>query len=322
MKNLQTIPSTSTRSLLRYPGSKARLAPFIAQTLLLTGYKHPVFVEPFCGGASVSIALLESKTVEAVVLNDVDPLVASLWRCVFSKKNAEWLAEAIMKVPLTLEYWQFQKNHRPTNVREAALKCLFLNRTSFSGLLHKSAGPMGGRAQTKWTIGCRFNREKLFSRILELSHLSSHIKAITQQSWKEVCRRWSRRRNIVFYLDPPFYYKAERLYRYVFDDVEHRNLCDYLSTLKSPWVLSYDNADKIRQLYDKLELRARIVDNTYSAHPIGGNSFVGREVIYSNLTKLPQPLRNNSNHIGLSVREFDKNRRCSDSVMRIPMTSV
>lgn len=306
-----------TRSLLRYPGSKARLARFIAQTISLNGFVRPVFIEPFCGGASVSIALLESDIVDEVVINDIDPILAALWKCVFSKDDAMWLADVIMQVPLTLDYWQYQKHLRPTNLREAALKCLYLNRTSFSGVLHDSAGPLGGRAQTKWTIGCRFNREKLSSRILELWSLSHRVRAITQKPWIEVCRAWDGKEKTFFYLDPPFYHKAKRLYRFVFDDDDHRILRDYLVKYKSPWVLSYDNAKEIKQLYDKAELNARIIDNTYSAHPIGGNSFIGREVAYSNLQKMP--FEEQSDHVGLSVKRFEVAGKSAVSSFRIPM---
>lgn len=314
---------SSTRSLLRYPGSKARLAKFIAHTISMNGFNRTVFIEPFCGGASVSIALLESNTVETVVINDVDPIIYSLWRCIFSKEDAKWLADAVMRVPLDLDYWQYQKHLNPKSLREAALKCLYLNRTSFSGILHASAGPIGGRAQSKWSVGCRFNREKLSSRILELSQLSNRVRVITKVTWIDVCKIWEKEKGVFFYLDPPFYRKATRLYRFVFDDNDHRSLHDYLLRLKSPWVLSYDNVGEIRDLYSDPGLNARIIDNTYSAHPIGGNSFVGREVVYSNLKRLPLPLEKNLNHRGLSVRRFEKTNLSIDSYpMRISIAAV
>ncbi len=312
---------SGTRSLLRYPGSKARFARFIAQTIKVNGFRRPVFVEPFCGGASVTIALLESNIVEEVIINDIDPIVASLWKCVFSKDDARWLSDAILQVPLTLDYWQYQKKLSPANLREAALKCLYLNRTSFSGVLHDSAGPIGGRTQAKWTIGCRFNRAKLSSRVLELSTLSNRVRSITQESWMTVCERWGGEKEVLFYVDPPFYHKAKRLYRFIFSDAEHVLLRDYLMTLNSPWVLSYDNAEEIRQLYDNPKLKARIIDNTYSTHPIGGNSFIGREVVYSNLRELPRPLKEPLDHIGLTVRKFEAMRVSNVCSMRIPMAS-
>lgn len=306
MATVDKIVRSETRSILRYPGSKARLARFIAQTIVFNGVQNSIFVEPFCGGSSVSIALLEADVVDEIILNDVDPLVASLWKCVFSKKHSKWLAERVLSVPLTLEYWEYQKRLNPTNVREMALKCLYLNRTSFSGVLHSSAGPIGGRTQSKWTVGCRFNREKLSARIIELAKLSHRVKATTSQSWLSVCKKWSADRRSIFYLDPPFYHKAKRLYRFVFDTKAHNKLHDYLMSFDSPWILSYDNASEIRALYNNSKLNARMIDNTYSAHPMGGNSFIGSEVLYSNFMIFPLPVNELMEHVGLSVRTLDE----------------
>ena len=296
---------SATRSLLRYPGSKARLARFLGQSIEMNNFNSPVFIEPFCGGSSVSIALLESNIVETVVLNDIDPIVAALWKCVFSKDNAKWLADAVMHVPLNLEYWQYQKNLSPKNLREAALKCLYLNRTSFSGVLHASAGPIGGRAQDKWTLGCRFNRDKLMSRILELSLLSKRVMAVTRRPWYKVCEDWKKKQNVFFYFDPPFYHKAERLYRFAFDDKAHQGLRNYLVKFKKPWILSYDNADMIKNLYSKCGFTTRIIDNTYSTHPMGGNSIIGREVIYSYLKDLPLHSENQEMHGGIAIYQYN-----------------
>lgn len=297
--------SSATRSLLRYPGSKARLAKFIGQSIKMNNLDYPVFIEPFCGGSSVSIALLESNIVESIVLNDIDPIVAALWKCVFSRERAKWLADAVLHVPLNLKYWQYQKKLHPKNLREAALKCLYLNRTSFSGVLHSSAGPIGGRTQNKWTLGCRFNRDKLASRILELSLLSKRVESVTQRPWHKVCDDLRKKQNVFFYLDPPFYHKAERLYRFAFDDIAHRRLCNYLVKFKKPWILSYDNAEMIKKIYSNYNLTARIIDNTYSAHPVGGNSVIGREVIYSNLKDLPMPSENKEMHTGIAIYQYN-----------------
>lgn len=310
---------SATRSLLRYPGSKARLARFIAQSILSSGLNRPIFVEPFCGGSSVSIALLDYDIVDEVVINDIDPLVASLWKCVFSKKNSQWLADAVLRVPLTLDYWSYQKSLIPDNIRDMALKCLYLNRTSFSGVLHPSAGPIGGQSQAKWTIGCRFNREKLSNRILELAKLSHRVKSISSMSWLAVCKKWVNQNNTFIYLDPPFYNKANRLYRFYFNKKEHQKLRDYLITLQTPWIVSYDNAIEIRNLYDHQNLNARIIDNTYSAHPIGGNSFVGREVLYSNLNQLPLPAENINNYTGLTVKHIDMFIDQADYTAKMPL---
>jgi len=314
------IPS-KTRSILRYPGSKARLAKIIADIISINRLDSPLLLEPFCGGASVSIALLESNVVSSIALNDVDPLISSLWKCVFSSEDSKWLAEKVMEVPLTLDYWSYQKKYTPVTTRESALKCLYLNRTSFSGVLQDRAGPIGGKTQKKWTVGCRFNREKLSVRINELSKLSNRVVSVTNKPWLDFCQDWVGHQNVAAYLDPPFYHKAERLYRYWFNAEEHVHLNNHLKNMEIPWILSYDNAGEIRKIYSGNGFNVIEIDNTYSAHPMGGNSFIGKEIILSNLKDLPIPPARDSGHAGLSVRAHSNNISGGE-LLRIPMPSL
>ncbi len=48
-------------SPMRYPGSKRRLANYIAHTLELSDIEPRLFVEPFAGGASVALQLLNDR---------------------------------------------------------------------------------------------------------------------------------------------------------------------------------------------------------------------------------------------------------------------
>ena len=58
----------SILSPLRYPGAKRRLCGFISEALKLNGLKPRLLVEPFAGGASVSLQLLNDGIVENVAL--------------------------------------------------------------------------------------------------------------------------------------------------------------------------------------------------------------------------------------------------------------
>lgn len=292
--------STSTRSILRYPGSKARFGSFIAKTIALNAPRPRLFVEPFCGGASVSIALLEDKVVDAIAINDVDPLIAQLWSAVFSKSGAEWLASQVLEVPLTVDEWKRQKALRPSSRREAALKCLYLNRTSFNGIIHQS-GPLGGWAQKKIEIGVRFNRERLAKRILELSELRAYV-TVGNEGWRSFCRRFSEDPAAIFYLDPPYYHRAEQLYGHVFDEEDHEELRDFLRKFDRPWLLSYDDAHEVRELYENVTTKARVIDNTYSTHPLGGCAFIGRELVYTNMRRLPAAAPASAGHVGMTVK--------------------
>lgn len=290
---------------MRYPGSKSRFAKLIAAAIRHNGVRDALFVEPFCGGASVSVALLEAGVVERIALNDADPDIASFWEVVFDPDAARWLAEQVASVPLTLAEWDRQKALAPSGTREAALRCLYLNRTSFNGIIHWRAGPIGGRAQAKRTLDVRFNRERLASRILELSRLSDRVAAVDGVHWKSFVDRLRDEPNAFFYLDPPFYHKAETLYQHCFSDAEHRALRNYLRKLRARWILSYDDAPEVRALYQGLDFRARVIDSVYSAHPVGGQSFIGRELLYTNLPGFVSADGPDYDTDGMSILDID-----------------
>src|SRR5579883_3060614 len=100
-KAAKTLPrkGASILSPLRYPGAKRRFASYVAETLKLNGIKPKLFVEPFAGGASVALQLLNDGLVETVGLGEIDPLVASFWDCVFY--DTEWLIRAVEREPIT-----------------------------------------------------------------------------------------------------------------------------------------------------------------------------------------------------------------------------
>src|SRR5438034_1229838 len=145
MTNDRASGSVPILSPLRYPGAKRRLGGYIVEALHLNGLRPRLLVEPFAGGANVALQLLAYSAVDKVVLGERDALLASFWRTVFF--DADWLIEQVQTIPVTVHQWErFRKAPGDTD-RDRALACLFLNRTSFSGILADNAGPIGGRHQ-------------------------------------------------------------------------------------------------------------------------------------------------------------------------------
>ena len=183
------IESMTSTSPLRYPGGKARFTNFIWEAITTSEEQTRLFIEPFCGGAGAAIALLESGKVKRIALNDVDPLVAHFWQVVFGKSNTtdddiNWLIHSVETAELSTTEWRRQKELVPTNVREFAWKCLYLNRTSFNGILHKS-GPVGGWGQTNRTVAARFNAEKIAKRLRELYKLRHKVVRVECEDWQQ-----------------------------------------------------------------------------------------------------------------------------------------
>jgi DNA adenine methylase len=316
-----------TTSPLRYPGGKARLSQYIWEAIIKSGEEIKIFSEPFCGGAGVSLALLEAGRVKKIALNDIDPLVASFWKVVFGKSRStrhdiNWLINAVESAEFSIEEWKRQRSLKPTSDRAAAWKCLYLNRTSFNGILHK-AGPIGGWKQKNRTLDVRFNKERIAKRLNELYELRDQVDRVECMTWERFCLLYRDEPSAYFYFDPPYFHRAEKLYGYVFDTKMHSAMRDFLVVCSNPWLLSYDDAKEVRDLYDGLDgIDARVLDITYSANPAGGTGFVGRELVFSNRI-LPSKVAKTSRHVlvGVSmVGHLNATKALEDGPRRTPYT--
>jgi DNA adenine methylase len=298
-------PSSSLKrspflSPLRYPGSKRRLIGYIKEALEINGLKPSLYVEPFIGGASVALQLMQEDLVDKVILMDIDPWIASFWQTVFF--DTDWLIEQIQTVEVTLEKWWEFKKSKPVSIRDQALTCFFLNRTSFSGILEVKAGPIGGKQQaSKYKLDCRFRREVLVERIKQASLFKEKVHSVFSCSWVDGIQQIRNLQgkgmltseNVFFYFDPPFFEEAEALYRYYFIDEDHRRLRDYLLELSDKFILSYDAAPQVKALYGiALDngtngTHQHQVELLYSLAKISERKR-GKEVIISNLKQLPK----------------------------------
>jgi DNA adenine methylase len=297
------------QSPLRYPGGKRRLSSYIAEILRAHDLRPKLFAEAFAGGASVSIAMLENDLVDEIALADRDRLVAAFWRVVFSPRAQE-LADACLDVEADLDAWRRFKTGFFDDDLQRAVQCLFLNRTSFSGILNQRAGPLGGWTQSARTLDCRFPRDRLADRILELSKLQRRVRFVREQSWRRTVAHIRTSRvaagpdpEIFWYLDPPFFHKADRLYRHFFNAEDHAAFATVVPTLPGHWLISYDAAEEVRALYSDQTMH--VLDMVYTARR-QDRAIAGREILVSDL-QLPglEAATRRSQRIRLAVLDGD-----------------
>lgn len=281
-------------SPLRYPGSKRRLAGLVKEIFALNDVRPELVVEPFAGGASVALQLMADGYVGGVGFADRDPLIAAFWKAVFF--DTDWLTGQIETIEISVDRWKQFKLLEPADDRDRALKCLFLNRTSFSGILAPSAGPIGGMQQkSAYKIDCRFPRATLIRRIEQIARLADKVAFVWNLSWvrtlslvAQMAAAGTLPVSTAFYFDPPFFDKADRLYSYYFKNTEHRRFRDHVTRLHEPWIMSYDSADKAEQLYHQGAANGSTIHSLYSAT---GSTGLTRstEVILTNLERVPAP---------------------------------
>ena len=182
-------------SPLRYPGGKNNLVSYfetiVKENLLVGAHLY----EPYAGGASISIQLLQSNLISKATLIEKDPLIYAFWKSV--KTHPEALCNNIKQIDVTLKTWHaFQKYLSPVAISqfqmlELGLAGLFFNRVNFSGILN--AGPIGGQQQnSEYKIFCRFNKDRLIKQI-------ETIAAQAAPRWVEAVRLFNDR-----FVDMPF----------------------------------------------------------------------------------------------------------------------
>lgn len=268
------------RTPLRYPGGKRKLASFVSNLISCNNLDKCVYAEPFAGGAGLAIELLKRQLVKYIYLNDIDYNIFCFWESVLKRTNE--LCKLIDITPITIDQWNQQKINLTSN--DPLLKgfaTFFLNRTNRSGII--LGGVIGGKNQTgKWKIDCRYNKEDLISRIIDISKAKDFISFYNLDANDFILNKCCTfNSKSLIYLDPPYYVKGSGLYKNYYNHNDHLILAKSVKNLTTPWMVSYDNHPNIHNIYnstDKIEYSI-----SYSAQ----NHTKGSEIIFIGNCKFP-----------------------------------
>ena len=276
-------------SPLRYPGGKNKLSAFIAQICIendINGH----YVEPYSGGASVALFLLLEGFVEKITINDKDRSIYAFWHSVLNK--TEQLCELIENTEITISEWRKQKNiqsrKQNADLLELGFSTFFLNRTNRSGII--KGGMIGGVNQSgDYLIDCRFNKSDLIDRIRKIASRKKDIRLYKKDALKliEKIQKESENSNIIFYFDPPYYYKASSLYMNHYKDENHRLVSEKIKSIKNiRWIVSYDNVPEIKELYSNCDKKE------YSFKHTAHSTRIGKEILFFSSGLLKTNLEN------------------------------
>lgn len=266
-------------SPLRYPGGKARFAPFIAEVMRANSLDGGHYLEPFAGGAGVALELLFDKHATQIHINDLDPAVHAFWSAATS--DPDGLLRLLRDTPINMEEWHRLRHvmlsqDPDVSATERGFATLFVNRTNRSGIL--KGGVIGGKDQTgTYKLDARFNKDMIASR---LDRIAQHADKITvhQEDAFSLLNRASDflpDRSLI-YLDPPYYVKGRDLYRNFYKHDDHLQIARLLQSpaFTRPWIVSYDSAPEICEMYSDAEALK------YGLHYTAQARYVGDEVMF------------------------------------------
>ncbi len=243
-----------TATLLRYPGGKTWLLPYIKKFIEFHNIPKGIIIEPFAGSGSVTTGLLSEGIMERGIICEKDPIIVAFWKSALH--NNEEFRESLQNLEVNIDtWWDYKKYLRPDasntyNEIEIATAFLFYNRVNYSGIL--KAGPIGGKSQkSQYTIACRFNKDRISKKLASLADFAERIEVIEGNgiSLIEKLGEKEKEQNYFFYIDPPYFKAGKVLYRDYFNEDEHVELSKVVKSLFSPWLVSYGDHEFTNSLY-------------------------------------------------------------------------
>lgn len=263
-------------SPLRYPGGKSKLYPFFAKLLKENHLIGKDYYEPYAGGAGLALKLLSNGFVQSININDIDSSIYAFW--ISAINNTDKFCQLIQNTNINIDEWHKQheiwKAGDASNSLQLGFSAYFLNRTNRSGII-EGAGPIGGYAQKgTWKIDVRLQKKSQIENLQFIKKYSNQINIYNMDAI-DFTNKYINSKDSMFYLDPPYYQKGNKLYKNFYEHSDHVRISKLLTKHKKRnWVLSYDNAPEIRKAYEHFS------PIFYSLNYSAGTKTIGTEVIY------------------------------------------
>ena len=284
------VASVPQRSPFRYPGGKTWFVPTFRDWIKNHYPKPEILIEPFAGGGIISITALFEELVSHVVMVEIDEDIAAVWQAVVDGQ-AGWLAKRILEFDLTKEAVIQEISKKNVILKEKAFQTILKNRTFHGGILADGSGFLkhgenGKGILSRWyptTIAKRFNNLKLIAdRIL-----------FRQEDGLAVIQEYSQRDDVVFFIDPPYTAggkkAGKRLYRHF--SIDHECLFTLCQSVKSDFLMTYDNADEVKTMARKHGFQMRLIPMKNTHHATMEELVIGKNLSWMDrYTSVHEPL--------------------------------
>jgi DNA adenine methylase len=223
-------------SPFRYCGGKFYAVRHILPMVL--SFEHDEYREPFVGGGTVFFA---KPKVKHNWINDLEPDLITTYKIISDTKQRKKLSARLAKEVATKTRHGEIKLMQTKTESDVAFKTFYLNRTSYSGIIHVPAwGYKEGKSSPP---------ENWPKKIEPAGQKLANVK-ISNLDFEEVVCQPAEGDSVLMYLDPPYFNADQkRAYRKPFTSVDHSRLASVLKRTPFAFCLSYDDCEEVRSLY-------------------------------------------------------------------------
>ena len=262
--NVATVPQ---RSPLRYPGGKTWLIPHVRAWFVGMDSKPDLLVEPFAGGAIVSLTAVMEGLAERCLMSEIDPEVAAFWQAALW--HSEELIERVQAFNPTRESVAALNDSAPEGVVARGFRTLVLNRTRRGGILANGAsltrvGEAGKGVTSRWYP------DTITKRLRAIASHSDRIE-FRETDGLELLGQFTAdsHSQTAIFLDPPYTAAGKaagkRLYNH--SEVDHPGIFTRLAQSEVDFLMTYDQSPEIIELTHRHGLHVERVNmkNTHHA---------------------------------------------------------
>lgn len=269
------VASVPQRSPFRYPGGKTWLIPYIRDWLKSRAPRPTRLIEPFAGGAAVSLTAAFEGLTKHVIFAELDPKVAAVWRVV-TNGQAEWLAQRILGFEVTEENVRTELSKNPVQLRDFAFQTILRNRMQRGGIMAPGAGLIKTGEKDRG-LRSRWYPETLARRIKEINARKDKLTFVEGDAF-ELIKEHKQDAETVFYVDPPYMLASRRLYTNW--EINHEALFSLLEECKGDFLMSYDNTSEVREQAKRFGFNAKPVAMKSTHHTKMTELLIGRDLCW------------------------------------------
>ena len=267
------------KSNLRYPGGKSRLIKHLDNYF---PSKIDFYLEPFVGGGSVLLHVIQEYNPKRVYANDIDTELINYYQCIQLKQvnlsMRTWLRA--MKTNNSAE--DFKKNFndiKETNYTThhlRAMKYFVLNKCGFNGL--RSSTYSKQAYEKNFTTSSINKLEDIGNVIRDVSFFNIDFREMNLNPVKD----------FFIFLDPPYYengkkglYGKDGKYHSKFD---HNAFVEFVKLLSknNKIMITYDNCEWVREQFKDFNQYDFQATYSMTNNNKTGKAKVGKELIITN----------------------------------------
>ena len=240
-----------------------------------------MLIEPFAGGAIVSLTAIMEDLAERAILIELDLDVAALWRAALL--HGPSLVARIAEFTPTRELVRDLERRNPEGVVEQGFRTLVLNRTHRAGILAPGSS-LNRRGENGKGILSRWYPKTLIARLDAVTEHADRIafhEADSMQMIEPLLQSWGR--DAAVFVDPPYTAGGKRAGTrlYTHNDLDHERLFWIMAQHEGSVLMTYDYSPEVACLVARYGFQAVQVRMKNAHHDRLAELVITRERLFA-----------------------------------------